>query len=192
MVEVDPIENEQDLALLYKFLMKHNYVREAHLLIIGCNVALRISDLLALTFEQLEHKDAALTEIKTGKVKLLTFNKNVFAHVKLLKEWYQSKGIEPTYLFQTVSRNNKTVKHVSSSYVNRKFSEAADAVMLDYNIGTHSMRKYWGYRAHTTGMDIRQIQKIFNHGSESMTLNYIGITKRNIEQAYHDNGVSVL
>ena len=112
MVEVDPIENEQDLALLYKFLMKHNYIREAHLLIIGCNVALRISDLLQLRFDQLKESTADLTEIKTGKGKLLTFNKNVFAHAKLLKAWYQSKEIEPTYLFQTVSRAGFTCKYV--------------------------------------------------------------------------------
>jgi integrase len=192
MVEVDPIENEQDLALLYKFLMKHNYIREAHLLIIGCNVALRISDLLQLRFDQLKESTADLTEIKTGKGKLLTFNKNVFAHAKLLKQWYQSKEIEPTYLFQTVSRNNKTVKPVSASYVNRKLSEAGDAVMLDYNIGTHSMRKFWGYHAYKSGVDILEIQKALNHTSVATTLSYIGITKKKQGQLYHNNGVSVL
>jgi integrase len=192
MVEVDPIENEQDLALLYKFLMKHNYVREAHLLVIGCNVALRISDLLQLTFEQLETSTAYLTEIKTGKGKVLTFNKNVFDHAKLLKAWYQSKEIVPTYLFQTVSRNNKAVKPVSSSYVNRKLSEAGDAVMLDYNIGTHSMRKFWGYHAYKNGTDIREIQKALNHTSVATTLSYIGITKKKQAKLYHNNGVSVL
>lgn len=189
---VDPIENQEDLALMYKFLMKHDKPREAHLLIIGCNVALRIGDLLKLTFEQLKQAQADIVEMKTTKGKLLTFNKSVFDHAKLLKAWYESKGIEPVYLFQSTSKNTKGINHISPSWVNRKFSEAGEAVMLDYNVGTHSMRKYWGYRAYQSGVDIREIQKALNHSSVATTLAYIGITKKKQAQLYHDNAVSVL
>ena len=189
---VDPIENQEDLALMYKFLIKNNNIREAHLLIIGSNVALRIGDLLKLTFEQLKKAQADIIEQKTTKGKLLTFNKNVFDHVEALKKWYADKGIEPVYLFQSTSARAKGITHISPSWANRKISEAGEAAMLDYNVGTHSMRKFWGYRAYKSGVDIVQIQKALNHTSVATTLSYIGITKKKQEQLYHDNGVSVL
>lgn len=192
MVEVDPIENEQDLALMYKFLMKHKRVREAHLLVIGCNVALRISDLLQLTFEQLANDTSYITERKTSKGKVLNFNKNVLEHVELLKQWYSSQGIIPKYLFESTSPRAKGITPISPSWVNRKISEAGEAAMLDYNVGTHSMRKFWGNRAYQRGIDIREIQKALNHSKESTTLAYIGITKRKQKELFHDNGVSVL
>lgn len=191
MKEVDPIENVDDIARMYKFMIKHNHVREAHAFAIGCNVALRVSDLFQLTFEQLENSKAEFKEKKTGKNKILTFNTTVFTHVGLLKAWYQSKSVEPKYLFQSTSRNVKKIAPISASWMNRVISEAGEAIMLDYNVGTHSMRKSWGYHAYTNGMDIRQIQKIFNHTSSNTTLAYIGITKRSIEQAYHDNEIKI-
>ena len=189
---VDPIENQEDLALMYKFLIKNNNIREAHLLIIGSNVALRIGDLLRLTFEQLKKAQADIIEQKTTKGKLLTFNKNVFDHAEALRAWYKSKNIEPVYLFQSTSARAKGITPISSSWANRKISEAGEAAMLDYNVGTHSMRKFWGYRAYKSGVDIVQIQKALNHTSVATTLSYIGITKKKQEQLYHDNGVSVL
>ena len=192
MKEVDPIENLADIGRMYKFMIKHNHVREAHAFIIGCNVALRVSDLFQLTFEQLEQSKTEFKEIKTGKNKILTFNAEVFKHVELLKEWYAKKYHNPKYLFESTARNTSTQKPISPSWMNRVISEAAEAINLDYNVGTHSMRKSWGYHAYNNGMDISQLQKIFNHGSSKITLSYIGITKRSIAQAYHDNAISVL
>jgi integrase len=145
-----------------------------------------------LKFEQLDREKTDLIEIKTSKKKTLTFNTNVFHHVALLKAWYDSKGVEPVYLFQSTSPRAKGITPVSSSWVNRKISEAGEAAMLDYNVGTHSMRKFWGYNAYKRGVDIHEIQKSLNHTSVSTTLSYIGITKKKQDQLYHDNGVSVL
>jgi site-specific recombinase XerD len=192
MKEVDPIEDLADVGRMYKFMMKNGHVREAHAFIIGCNVALRVSDLFSLTFEQLEQSKANLTEMKTGKNKTLTFNDTVFNHVELLMDWYKSQYVLPTYLFESTSKNTKKVQPISASWMNRIISEAGEAVMLDYNVGTHTMRKTFCYHAYKNGMDIRQIQKMLNHSSSAITLAYIGITKRTIAQAYHDNAISVL
>jgi len=192
MIRVDAIENPEDLALMYKFLIKHSHTREAHLLIIGCNVALRISDLLKLTFDQLEKSNTYLVEQKTGKGKELLFNSHVKDHVKKLKEWYASNDIKPTYLFQSTSPRAKGITPVSPSWVNRKLSEAGEGAMLDYNVGTHSMRKFWGYNAYKRGTDLSQIQLALNHSSPGTTLAYIGITKKKQDQLYIDNGVGVL
>lgn len=192
MKEVDPIESQADLALMYKFMIKFGHVREAHLLIIGCNVALRIGDLLQLTFKQLEESKTDLIEQKTGKGKTIKFNDTVFNHVKLLKQWYKDNYVEPELLFQSTSARTKGISPVSSSWVNRVLSAAADGAFLTYNVGTHSMRKTWGYNAYKRGVDIREIQKALNHSSASTTLAYIGITRRKQDQLYIDNEISVL
>ena len=63
-------------------------------------------------------------------------------------------------------------------------SEAAHAVGIKDNIGTHSMRKTFGYHAYKTGIDISILQKIFNHSCPSITLRYIGITQDDIDDVY--------
>lgn len=191
MNEVDPIENQADLTLIYNFLKKHDHIRESHLLMIGCNVALRIGDLLQLRFDQFDSNKTKLVEQKTGKNKTLTFNNTVFAHVNALREHYKTKGIDPVYLFQSTARNVKGITPVSASWVNRKFTEAQEAANLDYNLGTHSMRKTFSYNLYKRGVDIREIQKLLNHRSAATTLAYIGITRRKQEQLYIDNEMSV-
>lgn len=189
---VDPIETDVDILNMYRFLLKHNYTREAHMFIIGCNLSLRISDLLSLRFDQITGDNIEIIEKKTKKTKSLTLNKTVHEHIELLSIWFANKGINPTFLFQTTATNTKATKAISPSFANRVISEAGEGINLAYNVGTHTMRKTWGFRAHRNGMDILKIQKIFNHSSAATTLSYIGFTKRSIENAYHENEISVI
>lgn len=192
--DIDPIEDKTDIVKMFNFMIKHGHVREAHAFVIGCNVALRVSDLFQLKFEQFENsqKSANIIEIKTEKGKLLTFNATVHKHVKLLKEWYKEQYIDPVYLFQSTSKNTRKIQPVSSSWMNRIISNAGEAVGLEYNVGTHSMRKSFCFHAYQNGTDIHEIQKILNHSKVEITKLYIGLTKRRIAQAYHDNAISVL
>ena len=49
-------------------------------------------------------------------------------------------------------------------------------MIIKERIGTHTLRKTFGYHAYNNGYDITLIQKLFNHSSQSVTLRYIGIT----------------
>lgn len=51
------------------------------------------------------------------------------------------------------------------------------------SIGTHSMRKTFGYHYYKGTKDVATLQKIFNHSSEAITLKYIGITQDSIDEA---------
>lgn len=196
--EVDPIDRDEDIVRMFSFMMKHGYIREAHGFVIGCNLSLRVSDLLRLTFKDFEdarlnNNTLVILEKKTGKAKVMTINEIVYEHVQLLKQHYRSLNKEPHYVFQATSRNiSTTIKAISASWFNRVISEAGEGIMLAYNVGTHTMRKTWGWRAYRDGMDIRKIQKVLNHASPTTTLSYIGFTKRSIAEAYVDNGFSVL
>ena len=63
-------------------------------------------------------------------------------------------------------------------------NEAARTVGIQESIGTHSMRKTFGYHAYKSGIDIALLQKIFNHSCPSVTLRYIGITQDSIDDVY--------
>ncbi|WP_436242946.1 tyrosine-type recombinase/integrase [Paenibacillus sp. LjRoot56] len=48
-------------------------------------------------------------------------------------------------------------------------------------MGTHTLRKTFGYFAYKAGTDIVLLQQIFNHSSPSVTLRYIGILQDDMD-----------
>lgn len=52
------------------------------------------------------------------------------------------------------------------------------------DLGTHSMRKTFGYHYYQQTKDIALLQKIFNHSSPSITLRYIGVDQDYENRAY--------
>lgn len=63
--------------------------------------------------------------------------------------------------------------------------EAADYVSLD-GIGTHTLRKTFGYHFYQQYKDPALLQEIFNHSSEEITLRYIGVNQDMMDRAIRD------
>lgn len=59
-------------------------------------------------------------------------------------------------------------------------SESAKELGLDA-IGTHSLRKTFGYWVYKDTKDVAALQKLFNHSSPEETLRYIGIEQDNVD-----------
>lgn len=55
---------------------------------------------------------------------------------------------------------------------------------LKEKIGTHTLRKTFGYHAYKNGVDLSLLMRIFNHSSQAVTLRYIGITQDQIDDVY--------
>lgn len=53
---------------------------------------------------------------------------------------------------------------------------AAEYVNLD-DIGTHTLRKTFGYHFYKQAKDVDMLQEIFNHSDQRTTLRYIGINR---------------
>ena len=51
------------------------------------------------------------------------------------------------------------------------------------SIGTHTLRKTFGYHFYKQTGDIVTLQQIFNHTHPSVTLKYIGINQESINKA---------
>ena len=66
----------------------------------------------------------------------------------------------------------------------RIINGACRVVGIKENIGTHTLRKTFGYHHYRKFKDIALLQKIFNHYSPSVTLRYIGIDQEEINKSY--------
>jgi len=45
------------------------------------------------------------------------------------------------------------------------------------NVGTHTLRKTFGYHFYKQTKDVAMLQNILNHSVQNITLRYIGITQ---------------
>jgi integrase len=184
LVEVDPIKNKKQIEKMKKILKKIN-LRDYCLFVLGINVGLRISDLLNLKMKDITEnkkiKDSIqIKEIKTGKTKIFHINKNA---QQAIRAYIADTKIQndDLYLFKSRKGNNKPISRIQAWQV---LNDAAKLSGIKEKIGTHTLRKTFGYWSYKQGIDITLLQKIFNHSSPSITLRYIGITQEDINEVY--------
>lgn len=65
-------------------------------------------------------------------------------------------------------------------------SKAAEHFGIEERIGTHTLRKTFGYHYYLKTHDVGTLMKLFNHSSETVTLCYIGITDDTLASVYKD------
>lgn len=155
---------------------------------VGVNVALRISDLLSLRFEDFEDDTLVVTEQKTGKRRYIPIGKVVRDIVE------RRRRDNPThvYLFQSDSNRARGMdepKPMNRSGVSRAFKEIGELESMKaqfgkVRLGTHSMRKTRGYQLYRAGRSIEEICKLLNHSSPATTMRYIGITRQQVDELY--------
>lgn len=175
MTTVEPIRNIKHLKKLENYFAKKS-LRDLLLLTIGTNCGLRISDIVALDVGDVRGKNyIQIVEKKTGKFKKFPIN----AKLKpMFKEFTKGKRFnEP--LFTTIFNNR--LDRFGAYYI---LTSACKAIKLEEKIGTHTLRKTFGYHHYKKNKDVAILQKIFNHSSPSITLRYIGIEQDQIDKSY--------
>lgn len=189
MVEVRYIDIA-DLKKIREFFYYRDRVVMLCLLNFGVNVAIRISDLLNLKFEDIPKNNIiSIVEKKTNKRKVFPLNKVCLKAVADLKKHYKALGYDTKtgYLFK--SSNREYVKYlidkpITRYAVSKHLNEAKDYLNIDYPISTHSFRKTFGHYFYLKTGNIALLMQIFNHSSQAVTLRYIGITQDDINEAY--------
>ena len=180
---VQPIREKNKIANIKKILKSDN-LRDYCLFTLGINSGLRISDILKLKVaDVIDEKGKiqdriTLREQKTNKTKDFPISDNAKSALSEYLKTRKHSASEP--LFQ--SRKNKGFLKRQQAY--RIINEASRAVGIKDKIGTHTLRKTFGYHAYNNGYDISIIQKLFNHSSPSITLRYIGITQDELDDVY--------
>ena len=154
---------------------------------VGVNLALRISDLLTITMADVKALDPKqpvlhLVEGKTGKKRKIVVN-NAAVNImhRRLAEHPNHK-----YLFQSeaVNISRRAQQPINRRSVCRVFEKSGQKIAQKVSIGTHSMRKTRGYALYDAGRSIESICKVLNHSTPAVTMRYIGIDQRDIDQSY--------
>lgn len=181
---VHPIYNVKKIDAMKKILKSTN-IRDYCLFTLGINTGLRISDLLKLTIGEVVNEKGKigdgikLREQKTGKLKDFPFGATT---KKALTEYLATReGAKPE---ESLFPSRKGGKPISRVQAYRVLNSAARAVGIQDEIGTHTLRKTFGYHAYKQGVDITRIQHLLNHSSPKVTLAYIGITKEELDNIY--------
>jgi len=175
---VEPIRDKKKLADMKKVL-KAQSLRDWLLFTLGINSGLRISDLLQLKVSNVYRQNRIrILEIKTGKEKDFPLSETC---VKAVKEYLAETNLP---VASTLFPSRKGGQVISRVQAYRIINAAARTVGITDPIGTHTMRKTFGYHAYQTGIDISRIQKLLNHSAPSVSLAYIGITKDELDSVY--------
>ena len=90
---------------------------------------------------------------------------------------------EPLFKSQKARRHDRQQYRITQQHAWRVLTNAASACGLSYKIGTHSLRKTFGYMLYRKGKGIELIQGLLNHSSPEVTLAYIGITQDDKDEA---------
>ena len=171
---VEPVRSVKDLEKIKNLLKlkKRDYL----LFCLGINTGLRISDILNLNVTDVLNKDyITIIEKKTKKHKKIALNKTL---QNLIKDFLSDKHKNGA-LFKT--RFDNRLDRVQAY---RIIKDACNKINKDLVVGTHTLRKTFAYHHYKQFKDIALLQKILNHSSPSITLNYIGIAQEEIDYSY--------
>lgn len=175
MTTVEPIRKIEDIKKVECFLAKKNQ-RDLLMFTLGTNCGLRISDIVALNVEDVRDKTyIQIIEKKTGKYKKFPINSKL---KPMLAEYIKGKNDDDA-LFTTIFQNR--IDRFAAYHI---IKDACKAAGLEEKVGTHTMRKTFGYHHYRKFKDVAMLQKIFNHSSPQITLRYIGIEQDKIDESY--------
>ena len=181
---VNPIRDLKKIDSM-KIYLKGKNIRDYTMFVVGINVALRVSDLLELKWEDIldgsgkKFKKLELKEGKTGKAREIKLNK---ASQKALRELLDASPNQlHGYIFKSRVGENKPITRQQALSV---LKDAAKAVGVEDNVGTHTLRKTWGYHAWKNGYNPAVIMETLNHSNLAVTKKYLGIRQDDINDVY--------
>jgi integrase len=180
MKTTDAVKSTEQAATVKKLLTMNAKGNElyADIWTFGIQVALRISDLLSITFEDCQGDRLTITESKTGKVRQIALT----ATAKAVIARRRAANPTHTFLFE-VSSNRAKGKAVSRVAVAVAFKAVGDEMKI--TLGTHSMRKTLGWAMYNGGLKVEEVCKVLGHSNPATTMLYLGITQSEIDASYH-------
>lgn len=180
MNTVEPIRDKELVIDIADYLKIHNN-RDYVMYMFGIYSGLRISDILKFRVRDVRDKKyISLREKKTGNEKKFPINKELR---KVLDEYIKDKK-DYEYLFKTPNQPNKPISRQQAYNI---LSKAARSFGIE-SVGTHTLRKTFGYHMYKQTNDAALLMDIFGHSDINITLRYIGINQDCKNKAY--NGLS--
>jgi integrase len=203
ILEVQPIRDPKKILAIRKILRAGKYgSRDDALFMTGINSALRISDLLSLSVGDVLNEKGkvaeavSLKEKKTGKLKEFPLNKAIREVLttyltNLTSPESAAQAPDPRAPLFPSRKSAAGKKPITRWRALQILKEAGEAVGLS-NIGTHSLRKTFGYHVYQkSGGNLGLVQKLLNHSSSADTLRYIGIDREQMDNTYLELNLGV-
>ena len=172
------------MNLIRKLAKDENY-RMSLLIALGCFTGLRISDILALRWEQiLSTEEFTIIEKKTGKKRVLRLNSQLQQHIQECYEQIQPIGLKAPILVSqkgtvfTIQRINVILKEIKRKYR-----------LKVKNFSCHSLRKTFGRQVYNMNSEnselaLVKLMELFNHSSIAITKRYLGLRQEEILETY--------
>ena len=198
----EPIKSMDDIMRISEYLISKERWRDNMLFIVGINFGLRASDLRLLRFsnlinDNLTFKDSfPILEKKTKNTRkhrrnrCVTINTAVVEAVTLYLEHTPGVSLSD-YMFRSLSKNGKNVNRpIAVQNINQILYGIARDLNLSCKVSTHTLRKTFCYHqmvmSNNDPRKLLLLSKMLGHSSISITLDYIGITGEEIEEAYRN------
>ena len=172
------------MNLIRKLAKDENY-KMSLLIALGCFTGLRISDILALRWNQiLSVSEFTIIEKKTGKQRTLRLNPQLQEHIQECYEHIQPIGVKAPILVSqkgtifTIQAINRILKDIKKKY----------KVKIK-NFSCHSLRKTFGRQVYNMNdsnseLALVKLMELFNHSSIAITKRYLGLRQEEILQTY--------
>lgn len=180
----DYLQWNEAMNLIRKLTKDKNY-KMSLLIAIGCFSGLRISDILALHWNQiLNAEEFTIIEIKTGKQRTIRINMQLQKHIQDCYEHINPIGINAPILISqkgtvySIQRINVLLKEIKKKYK-----------LKVNNFSCHSLRKTFGRQVYNMNSDsaelaLVKLMELFNHSSVAITKRYLGLRQEEILQTY--------
>ena len=174
-----------DAMNLIRKLAKDGNFKMSLLIALGCFTGLRISDILALRWEQiLSTEEFTIIEKKTGKKRVLRLNPQLQQHIQECYEQIQPIGLKAPILVSqkgtvfTIQRINVILKEIKRKYR-----------LKVKNFSCHSLRKTFGRQVYNMNSEnselaLVKLMELFNHSSLAITKRYLGLRQEEILETY--------
>lgn len=176
---VEPIREPEKIQEMKDVLLHQSY-RNYFLFTFGINSGLRISDMLPLRVMDVRNTNhlRISEKKKSGKIRKIPVTPTLRNEI----DKYTSGMADSDFLFPS----RKGTKPITREAAWKIINDAATACGIEGPIGTHTMRKTFGYHFYKQTKDVAMLQKVFGHSSPSVTLRYIGINDDMIEKAFEE------
>lgn len=186
MATTEPIRDKKHVRLLTEHYLSKGQLRNHLLIVMGIHTALRISDLLRLTWDNVYDFGAGrfkrhihVVERKTGKQKDIAMCKEVIRSLELCAA---AGSQEPgRFLFESNRKNRAPISRIQAYRLIRAAAAAIDALV---RISCHSLRKTFGYHAWKRGVSVAVLMDIYNHSSLEVTRRYLGVSQDDRDKVY--------
>lgn len=176
MKDVQPIRDKEKIEDMKWALKRFCFERDYIMFLIGINTGLRVGDILKLKVRQVKGKKRiVIQEGKTKKARTIYLNQ-IYVEIQ-----NYIKGLDSGWLFPS----RKGDMPITTTQAYRQLRKASEMAEVD-SVGTHTMRKTFGYWYYKQTRDVEALQRILNHESPRETKRYIGITEEEIEDSLAD------